>query len=133
MTALSPLNLFVRCAAIATLLGAGNALASDPHHGDAHAPAKKPVALTPAHPKSTHHPAAEKMPKASHGPVKVHTLPASRVAKKTAAEHPKAEAHSKAVEKSAIKTENPEKKAQSEPKTVHAAKAAHAANPHTVH
>lgn len=119
MTALSPLNLFVRCAVIATLFGAGNALAADPHHGDAQVPAKKPMVLKPAHSKSTNHPVAGKTKKSSHGPAKVHTLPASMPVKKTAPKHPKAE--------------KPAKEAQSKPKMVHAAKSAHAAKPHIVH
>lgn len=77
MTAVSPLNLFVRCAVIATLFGAGNALAADPHHGDARAPAKKPMALQPAHPNSTNRPVAEKAQKTSHEPAMEGEKPAN--------------------------------------------------------
>ncbi len=85
MKTLSPISLLIRCAAIATLLGAGSALASDPHKDDAHPIVEKPMALTPAHPEKPHHPAEKKTSKSSHAPAKSHTpSPAAPKAAKAA-------------------------------------------------
>ena len=143
MTALSPLNLFLRCAAIATLFGAGNTLASDPnhstapaaspHHDDADARGKKPLVLKPVHPTTTLHPVGKKTPKASHGPAKSHTLPAAKSANKAMAKNPKAEPHPKAIKKPAMGGKKSEESAHSAPKMAQPAKPVHAAKTHIVH
>jgi carbonic anhydrase len=103
MTALSPLNHFLRYASIATLLSAGSAFAADPHHDDAHAAPKKPMVLKPAtakkHPQKVHHPAAQKAPMKPHAPTAAHAAAAAKAAKAAMAKHPKPKASKKIAKK----------------------------------
>ena len=131
MTALSPFNLFLRCAAITTLLGAGSALAADPHHDDAHAAAKKPMALKPAHPKKTHHPAGKKAPntapKAAHEPAPTHSSSTPKAAKAATPKHPKAPPRNKSVKKPVMKATKTSKPGHAKHAPAPATKPAHIA------